>query len=135
MFYVSITTWIKLGASVIACLAFWYMGYSFEASRFARYRADQVTIVQKIEREQQIAVDQIRRQKDAQIEAINTELAGAVNELRKRPKRPAKAVNGSCGTGATLYADDAEFLIREAARADKIRTALGACYKQYDSIK
>ena len=113
----------------------WYMGYSFEASRFERYKADQIAQVQKIEHEQQAATDQIRKQKDAQIEAINNQLANAISELRKRPGRSDQANNGSCGTGATLYADDAEFLVREAARADKIRAGLAACYEQYDAIK
>jgi hypothetical protein len=135
MFPLPITTWIKLGAALATCALFWYMGYSFEASRFDRYKANQVLQVQKIEREQQATADQIRKQKDVQIEAINNQLANAISELRKRPSRPAEALIGSCGTGATLYADDAEFLIREAARADKIRAGLEACYKQYDAIK
>jgi hypothetical protein len=113
----------------------WYLGYSFEASRFERYKANQVLQVQKIEHEQQAATDQIRKRKDAQIEAINNQLTNAISELRKRPSRPTEANLGSCGTGATLYADDAEFLVREAARADKIRAGLEACYKQYDAIK
>ena len=133
--FISITTWLKLGGLVILSASMWYMGYSFEASRFARYRADQVLQVQKIEHEQQAATDQIRKQKDAQIEAINNQLANAISELRKRPSRPEQAVPGSCGTGATLYAEDGEFLVREAARADKIRAGLEACYKQYDAIK
>ena len=135
MFPLPITTWLKLGGLVILSASMWYMGYSFEASRFAQYRADQVLQVQKIEHEQQAATDQIRKQKDAQIEAINNQLVNAISELRKRPSRPAEANLGSCGTGATLYAEDGEFLIREAARADKIRSGLEACYKQYDAIK
>lgn len=133
--FIPITTWLKLGGIVATCALMWYMGYSFEASRFERYKADQVTQVLKIEHDQQAAADQIRKQKDAQIEAINNQLANAISELRKRPSRSDKANTGSCGTGATLYADDAEFLVREAARADKIRAGLQACYKQYDAIK
>ena len=135
MFPLPITTWLKLGSIVAVCALMWYMGYSFEASRFERYKAQQITQIQKIEHEQQAAADQIRKQKDAKIEAINNQLANAISELRKRPSRPAEAVPGSCGTGATLYAEDGEFLVREAARADKIRAGLDACYKQYDAIK
>lgn len=135
MFPLPITTWLKLGAAVATCALMWYLGYSFEASRFERYKANQVLQVQKIEHEQQAATDQIRKRKDAQIEAINNQLTNAISELRKRPSRPTEANLGSCGTGATLYADDAEFLVREAARADKIRAGLEACYKQYDAIK
>jgi len=135
MFPLPITTWLKLGAAVATCALMWYLGYSFEASRFERYKANQVLQVQKIEHEQQAATDQIRKRKDAQIEAINNQLTNAISELRKRPSRPTEANLGSCGTGTTLYADDAEFLVREAARADKIRAGLEACYKQYDAIK
>lgn len=135
MFPLPITAWIKLGAVVAVCAIMWYLGYSFEASRFERYKADQIAQVQKIEREQQAATDQIRKQKDAQIEAINNQLTNAISELRKRPSRTNQANNGQGCSGGTLYAEDAEFLIREAARADKIRAGLAACYEQYDAIK
>ena len=135
MFPLPITTWLKLGAIVAVSALMWYMGYSFEASRFERYKADQIAQVQKIEHEQQAATDQIRKQKDAQIEAINNQLANAISELRKRPGRSDQANNGQGCSGRALYAEDAEFLIREAARADKIRAGLAACYEQYDAIK
>ena len=79
--------------------------------------------------------DQIRKDKDAQINAINNQLANALIELRNRPSRTNQSSNnGQSGTGATLFAEDAEFLIGEAARADKLRTALTACYAQYDQV-
>ena len=83
----------------------------------------------------QANADKIRTEKDAQIKAINNKLVDAISELRKRPSRTEQASNGQSGTGATLYAEDAEFLIREASRADQIRIGLEACYKQYDAIK
>ena len=135
MFPLPIFTWIKIGACVIALAGSWYMGYSFEASRFAQYKADQITETQKKEHEAQLATDEIRKTKDAQIANINNQLADALVSLRSRNSRTDKASNGQSGTGATLYAEDAEFLIREAARADTIRIGLEACYKQYDAIK
>ena len=135
MFPLPIFTWIKIGACVIALAGSWYMGYSFEASRFAQYKADQITETQKKEHEAQLATDEIRKTKDAQIANINNQLADALVSLRSRNSRTDKANNGQSGTGATLYAEDAEFLIREAARADTIRIGLEACYKQYDAIK
>jgi hypothetical protein len=87
------------------------------------------------EHQYQSDADQIRIQKDAQIKAINTQLVDAVSELRKRPSRTEQTTNGKGCNGASLYAEDSEFLIREAARADEIRVALDACYKQYESIK
>ena len=134
MFPLPIFTWIKIGAVVIALAGSWYMGYSFEASRFAQYKADQITEAHKKEQAAQVAADQIRTEKDAKIKAINNQLVDAISELRKRSNRPESPNAGSCGTGATLYAQDAEFLIREAARADEIRAGLEACYKQYDAV-
>ena len=74
-------------------------------------------------------------EKDAQIKAINNQLVDAVSELRKRPSNPTKTINGQDCNGSTLSAPDAEFLVREAARADEIRVGLQACYKQYESLK
>lgn len=85
---------------------------------------------------------QIVKDKDNEIQAIDAERDAAIAELRNRPRRPAPGTaqspaNGEAAsgcTGARLFGDDAEFLIREAARADTIRVALNACYAQYDMI-
>jgi hypothetical protein len=87
------------------------------------------------EHQYQANADQIRKEKDAQIKVINTQLVDAVSELRKRPSRAAEATAGKGCNGTSLFAEDAEFLVREAARADEIRVGLIACYKQYDAIK
>jgi hypothetical protein len=87
------------------------------------------------EHQYQTAADTIRKEKDAQIKVINTQLVDAVSELRKRPSRTTETGTGSNCNGTSLYAEDAEFLVREAARADEIRIGLEACYKQYEAIK
>ena len=87
------------------------------------------------EHQYQSDADQIRKEKDAQIKVINNQLVDAVSELRKRPSRTEQTPNGKGCNGASLYAEDSEFLVREAARADEIRVALQACYKQYESLK
>jgi hypothetical protein len=90
------------------------------------------------EHQYQSDADQIRKDKDAQIKVINNQLVDAVGELRKRPSRATETSIGQTPSGCNgskLYAEDSEFLVREAARADKIRIGLDACYKQYDSIK
>lgn len=114
-------------------------GYGkYEANKLEAYKVAQIKIVQEKQQEYQTQSDQIRRSKDAQIEAINSQYVDAISELRKRSSRSQAATNGQTfpgTTGATLFAEDAEFLIREATRADKIRIALESCYKQYDSIK
>jgi len=87
------------------------------------------------EHQYQADADEIRKAKDDQIKTINSQLVDAVSELRKRSSRTSEASNGKGCNGSSLYAEDAEFLIREAARADEIRIGLEACYKQYESIK
>jgi len=87
------------------------------------------------EHQYQADADKIRKDKDAQIKVINSQLVDAVSELRKRPSRSTEASDGKSCNGTRLYAEDSEFLVREAARADEIRVALDACYKQYDSLK
>ena len=97
-------------------------------------QAAQEKVIREKEHQYQADADKIRKDKDAQINAINSQLVDAISELRKRPSRAEQAANGQSGTGATLSAEDAEFLIREASRADQIRIGLNACYKQYDAI-
>ena len=84
------------------------------------------------------ATEGIRRKKDAEIKAINTKLQSALSELRQRQERPSSAdTTRDCKgtTGAELSRQDAEFLAREAARADQLRSALGMCYQQYDTVR
>ena len=95
----------------------------------------QEKVIRDKEHQYQADADKIRTEKDAQIKAINNQLVDAVSELRKRPSRTAETNAGQSCNGASLYAEDAEFLVREAARADEIRVALDACYKQYEAIK
>ena len=98
-------------------------------------QAAQEKVVRDKEHQYQADADKIRKEKDDQIRAINDQLADALVSLRKRPSRAAEASNGQNCNGSGLYAEDAEFLIREASRADQIRVALQACYNQYDSIQ
>ena len=134
MFPLGILTYVKIGLCAALLFLAGYIGFSLEAARFDRYKAAQQAATQKAQEEHQAAADQIRKDKDAQITSINAQLVDAISELRKRPGRAQASSNGQGGTGATLSADDAEFLTREAARADIIRTGLSACYQQYDSI-
>jgi hypothetical protein len=135
MFPLTIIQYVKLGVYIVLLLGAGYCGYSFEHSRFLAYRADQVAKTQKIEKEYQAQADRIESEKNAQIRNINNSLADALVQLRSRPSRASEAGNGQGGTGLSLSAEDSIFLEREAARADILRTALSACYQQYDSLK
>ncbi|CAB4151905.1 hypothetical protein UFOVP599_41 [uncultured Caudovirales phage] len=127
MFGINIYAIIAMVSVVLFCGGF-VNGCSYQQSK-------QEKVIRDKEHQYQSDADNIRKEKDAQIKAINGQLVDAVSELRKRTSRTEKASNGSNCNGSSLYAEDAEFLIREAARADEIRVGLQACYKQYDSIK
>ena len=127
-----------IGVAVALAVSFgggFGLGHKLERAKFDAYKLEQSELTRKKEAEHQSATDEIRRTKDAKIADINNKLVDAINELRKRPSRPAEiASDGQSCSGRSLYADDAIFLTREAARADTIRTALEACYNQYDQV-
>ena len=134
MFPLPILTYVKIGLCAILLCGAGYLGYSLEAARFDRYKARQAAETQAAQERHQEAADQIRKEKDAQIASINNSLADALIKLRERPSRAQDAANGQGGTGLSLSAEDSVFLEREAARADILRSALSACYAQYDSL-
>ena len=134
MFPLPILTYVKIGLVVVCLCGAGYLGYSLEAARFDRYKAEQQAATQKAQEAHQALADQIRKEKDAQIASINNSLADALIKLRERPNRAQNTTNGQGGTGLSLSAEDATFLDREAARADILRSALSACYAQYDSL-
>jgi hypothetical protein len=134
MFPLSLVTYGKMAIGVVCLLGSFYFGWHLRDNDYMAYKATIVAKTATAEKEYQAAADQIRKDKDAKIAGINNQLADAISELRKRPSRAQSAANGQGGTGATLSAEDAEFLTREAARADIIRTGLSACYQQYDAL-
>ena len=90
------------------------------------------------ESEQRLVEDaeRTRKNKDAEIKAINNRLELVTRELRQRPSRTDQSsTTCTTGTGASLYAEDGEFLIGEAARADRLREALKECYERYEALR
>lgn len=86
----------------------------------------------------QASIDQERTIKDEQIRTIRNQLDASLSELRQRSLRTSKP-NGTSdfkgATGTELFREDAEFLTREAARADEIRAGLKECYASYDHVR
>lgn len=90
-------------------------------------------------------VGQVEQEKTNAIAQVQAAGAAALNSERMRQRAERRpAPSGAVGqaapacagsTGAELSRPDAEFLIREATRADAQRESLGACYKAYDSLK
>lgn len=127
MFGINIYAIIAVVAITLFCGGF-VNGCSYQQSKAEKTIRDK-------ERQYQADADKIRKEKDDQIKVINNQLVDAVSELRKRPSRTAETSTGKSCNGASLYAEDAEFLVREAARADEMRVSLAACYKQYEAVK
>ena len=130
---------LKLIAIVVAVLTTFFAGWTVNGWRYekriAQEKIAQEKVIQAKEAEHQAEADKIRKDKNAQIDAINNQLFAALSELHNRPSRSQySSTVGQDGTGRSLSAEDAEFLIGEAARADKLRAALDACYQQYDAV-
>jgi len=79
----------------------------------------------------------------AQIATLNATVANAVIGLRNRPARdsaggvPINPATGAASgaTGADLLRQDGEFLVRESARADRLRLQLVQCQAQYSAAR
>ncbi len=118
-------------------------GWRLEASINAyklKIAAEEAKLIQEYRRKEQafqVKADALRREKDNEIKTITTRLNSTLSELRQRQDRPVPGSAGTCqgASGAELSRQDGEFLAREAARADRLRSALEQCYKQYDSIR
>ena len=93
---------------------------------------------------EQTLVEQAQQEKvrkDAELKVVGNKLSAVLIKLRDRPERnsevptatPARPVE-SC-TGTELYRQDAEFLIREAARADEVVIQLMQCQNQYNAAR
>jgi len=87
----------------------------------------------------QAAANNIRNAKDAEIKVIRDQLDTALIELRNRPSRSANvsitARTATAATGAQLSREDAEFLTREAARAQTTLADYISCYNTYNKVR
>jgi len=135
MFPLSLLQYGKLAIGAIVLLGSFYFGWHLRDSDYQAFKATIIAEKATIEKDYQAKAAQIESEKNAQIRNINNQLVDAISELRKRPSRTTEAGTGQSCNGTRLYAEDSEFLVREAARADEIRVALQACYKQYDALK
>jgi len=90
------------------------------------------------EQKKQEKVNAIAQKQYDEQASINNQLTADLISLRNRPSRRHLPDNSRAAckgtTGAELSRQDSDFLVREAARADGLRTALKACYTYADSI-
>ena len=140
-------------AAAVAAYAYWH--HQVDAGGYARAEGEQAQrdlgIAKRsirimdltISAQQELNDEATATQKvlsDA-VESVAVERDRLLERLRDRPSRPAESAAAqpdaapaepapSC-TGATLYREDAEFLVRESSRADRILAELDACQRQY----
>jgi hypothetical protein len=153
----STRVWKELAVVALLIGAVWLAyGWAYDrgaASRQAEWDADKLQVANASAKVAADAlsttkalaatIDNQRSQTNAQINALNTSLAGAIAGLRERPPRdsaggvPRNPATGAAigATGADLLRQDAEFLVREAARADRLRLQLAQCQAAYQSAR
>jgi len=116
-----------------------------EKAKLAEEHAKAVAAAREKEQQLQAQADHLRQEKDDEIRSISARAASLADSLRKRPERTtqASAVSSTASagcpacvcTGNSLSREDAEFLAREAARADELRASLAQCVKQYQALR
>lgn len=115
------------------------------AEQVAQHAKEQAEARER-ERALQAQADTTREEKAREIDRLNRSHAAALVSLRQRPERPAAPVGavptpagdrdaGAGCTGRELYRPDAEFLLGEALRADRIRLQLAACQAAYNAAR
>jgi hypothetical protein len=120
-----------MGESLVQ--AEWAADKLSQAEQTARLMADAAAATTSL----QANSDKLRKAKNAQITKLGDDLAVALNSLHNRAPRsgssdlPDAAAAGSSCTGASLFRQDAEFLVRESGRADKLRIDLTECQAAY----
>lgn len=114
--------------------------------RVASESAEKIDKVKQAAAILQAEADRERGNLNAHIRSIDLERDELLKRLRDRPSRPAESGGGvpaSSGTGtdaagctgAELYGQDAEFLVREASRAEAIRARLKALESEYERVR
>lgn len=105
-------------------------------------RAKDEVAAREMERMLTVKAGQIEQDKTNEIARIRSTYTADLARLQNRPARQPTSASGmpqaatTCkgATGADLSRPDSEFLVRLAADADQLRTALSACYQAYDQV-
>lgn len=115
----------------------WRVGSKVERiqKEYAQTQAEQARLAVEQSKASAAKTQKIIEGKNREIESINSRYELVVGELRQRSARmPDPPADCKGVTGAELSREDAEFLAGEAARADRLRSALNACYIQYEAM-
>lgn len=100
-------------------------------------RAQALQKARDTETQWQEEVNEVTTKQAEKLAEVQHHLDVAIISLRDRPKRSATLpdtprVECAGASGRELSREDAEFLAREAARADTLRAGLEVCYAAYD---
>lgn len=81
------------------------------------------------------------KRKIDELAKLSSDVDRLTGELRNRPSRPvaggaapADPTAATSCTGAGLFVQDADFLVREAARAKRVLIERDSCHDKYDSL-
>ena len=112
--------------------------------------AERSTVIADLKSKSDLATLTMKKESETQMrllneknKSLNATVATITRELRNRPDRPSGAnmpssttTEPTCtgSTGKELYRADAEFLIGEAARAERLIILLESCKAQYNSV-
>jgi len=133
---------IKIGIFVALLVAVGWFSYQSGQDSIRADMAEAVKVAtdkaRKEEQTKQDEVNEIAQQQQDNLQNINDQLVADLSKLHNRSNKRhlPKDNKATCksATGANLSSPDAGFLIREAARADQLRTALKACYEYADTV-
>jgi len=118
----------------------WEQGYNAHKAETLTAIKDAVEIARENERTKQGEVNDALKKQYEESNVINANLNADLDKLRKRASRRSSNKRNNTksvcegATGKNLSSEDAGFLTREAARADKIRNALKTCYTYADTV-
>ena len=99
---------------------------------------DSAETAREIQEQRQEGVNNALREQNDELAAVNSRHLAAIERLQQRANRAelSRAARAECkgATGAELSRQDGRFLVGEAARADRLRAALQACYSYANAI-
>jgi hypothetical protein len=124
--------WVTNGWRLNASIA------SLKAS-YAEDRGRVLTEARNRDRSLLEASERLRKDRDAKVKDLNRKLQSVNAELQQRKERDSRESTNttacSGATGAELSRQDAEFLVREATRADEVVVQLNYCIAQYNKLR
>lgn len=127
----------KLIVAVLLIVGAFTGGYKYATGEAAKDKVKAIAELRKEYETKQVKANETNQRQFNELQSVNANLVNDIKRLQHRASRDKAAANNSAcksATGANLSREDATFLTGEAARADKHRTALKACYEYIDNI-